>query len=259
VYSVRDVLFGVVIGWVGFSGCAVPDRKPVTGLTEQYLPAELPLIADSRTVSVEMANGAWVPHAFSSVSSPTRYWWFSGRYGTEIHAQAQAGASALRTTLAVDPQRFSALAWSWWVRNALPGTDLTLRTRDDCAARVMITYRFDSTQATLFERLRHRTLSLRANQELPYRILCYVWAGADTPARILRSPAARDIAIITLRSGNTEAGRWIEERVDHRRDYQTAFASEPPPIMGLVLMTDSDDTGASARAAYRELRFIETP
>ncbi len=36
-------------------------------------------------------------------------------------------------------------------------------------------------------------------------------------------------------------------------DYKEAFGEEPPKITGIQIMTDSDDTESSARAAYGKI------
>jgi hypothetical protein len=36
-------------------------------------------------------------------------------------------------------------------------------------------------------------------------------------------------------------------------DYQQAFGRQPPAIMGIALMTDTDNTGERARAYYGDI------
>jgi Protein of unknown function (DUF3047) len=44
----------------------------------------------------------------------------------------------------------------------------------------------------------------------------------------------------------------IEER-NVLDDYRRAFGEEPPPIAGVAVMTDTDDTGASATAWFGDI------
>jgi hypothetical protein len=61
------------------------------------------------------------------------------------------------------------------------------------------------------------------------------------------------VRMIVVRSGAADAGRWVEEERNLYDDYRRAFAEEPPPIAGVAIMTDADDTGESATAWYGDI------
>ena len=61
--------------------------------------------------------------------------------------------------------------------------------------------------------------------------------------------------MIVVESGAASVGRWVDERRDVFADYRSAFATEPPLVSGVAIMTDSDDTGESATAYYADIRF----
>jgi hypothetical protein len=50
-------------------------------------------------------------------------------------------------------------------------------------------------------------------------------------------------------------GRWQVEERNVYEDYKRAFGMEPPPISGVVIMTDTDDTEESATAYYGDIVF----
>ena len=56
--------------------------------------------------------------------------------------------------------------------------------------------------------------------------------------------------MVVLRSGADHAGRWVMERRDVLADYRRLFGIEPPRLVGVALMTDTDDTGERAEAWY---------
>ena len=56
--------------------------------------------------------------------------------------------------------------------------------------------------------------------------------------------------MVAVRSGAADAGRWVTERHDLYADYRSIVGGEPPRIVGVALMTDTDDTGERAVAYY---------
>ena len=52
--------------------------------------------------------------------------------------------------------------------------------------------------------------------------------------------------MIVVDSGDARAGTWQLHERDIVADYRAAFGEEPPPIVGIALMTDTDNTGESA-------------
>jgi len=61
------------------------------------------------------------------------------------------------------------------------------------------------------------------------------------------------VRMIVLESGPERAGHWVEERRNVVEDYRAAFGSAPPPLSGVAIMTDTDDTGETATAWYGDL------
>jgi len=45
-------------------------------------------------------------------------------------------------------------------------------------------------------------------------------------------------------------GRWLSYERDIKADFRTAFGEAPGPLMGVGLMTDTDNTKASTRVVY---------
>jgi len=58
-----------------------------------------------------------------------------------------------------------------------------------------------------------------------------------------------------LRSGESGAGGWTEERVNVLDDYKALFdVKENPKPAGIAVLTDADDTKSSARGDYANFR-----
>jgi hypothetical protein len=74
------------------------------------------------------------------------------------------------------------------------------------------------------------------------KIIKYVWSTTLSQGTITKSPYTGRTKIKVLRSGDDQAGIWLEERVNVYQDYKELFGGKPPKIKGIGIMSDSDNT-----------------
>lgn len=197
--------------------------------------------------------GAWQPLTFPKISTLTQYRAVQRNHRTVIQARSQGGASGLVHALDMDPARFPWLVWRWQVDHALEGADITTKAGDDCAARIYVTFKYDGGSKSWWERLKHKTARVFAGHELPGSALVYVWTGSAQVGSIIDSPYTHRSKMIVVQSGNDLKGRWISERRNIVEDYRLAFGASPPAIMGIAIMTDTDNTGGETTAYYGDI------
>jgi len=65
------------------------------------------------------------------------------------------------------------------------------------------------------------------------------------------------VRVIVAESGGANLGKWVTVRRDVAADFRAAFGEEPPAVSGVVLATDTDNTGESATAYYGDVRFLQ--
>ena len=65
------------------------------------------------------------------------------------------------------------------------------------------------------------------------------------------------VKMIVIQSGEAKANRWQSERRNLLADYRAAFNEDPPPVSGIAIMTDSDNTGGTASAWYGDIRLLK--
>ena len=92
----------------------------------------------------------------------------------------------------------------------------------------------------------HTTFSVKS--------LKYVWSAVVPAGQHLNS--SRGLTQVrVLRSGTERKGEWAEERVNVLEDYRALFKeTEIPAPVGIAVLTDSDDTKASAQGDYAQFR-----
>ena len=84
----------------------------------------------------------------------------------------------------------------------------------------------------------------------------YVWAGRLPPGSILSNPYSDETKVIVLQSGNARSGQWVTEQRDLVEDYRQAFGRKPPRIVGIGLMSDTDDTQEATTAYYGDIVLL---
>jgi hypothetical protein len=156
------------------------------------------------------------------------------------------------------------LAWRWRVDAGPPPTDLGRRGGDDRAIAISIGFAGFSPEAGLTLRAQHAMAQASAGPvRLPRSALTYVWGGTGHegqgwPEGFFPSPWTNGIARIrVLRPADAPRGEWVEERVDLSQDWHAAFGGrEVPPLMELVISTDTEDTGARVEAQVEAIRLV---
>lgn len=202
---------------------------------------------------------AWQPLTFPKIPTPTRYRAVQIDGTTVVQARSHGGASGLVHVLEADPARFPWLGWIWRVERTPEGADVTTKAGDDCAARIYVTFKFVSSRKNWWERVKHKTAQFFAGYELPGSAIVYAWTSRAEAGSFIDSPYTRHSKLIVVRSHGDPKGRWIREERNIVEDYRTAFGTSPPPLMGIAIMTDTDNTGSSATAYYGDIRLRRLP
>jgi hypothetical protein len=159
-----------------------------------------------------------------------------------LEAVADGTASALYRRITVDLEKTPWLHWRWRVQDAFePTIDERTRRGDDYPARIYVVRR----GGIAFWRT---------------RALNYVWASArEVDDRWSNAYAGDNVQMWAIDSGAGEAGNWVSHARNVRADWRAAFGDDVAALDGLALMTDADDTGATARAWYADIRFSASP
>ena len=235
-----------MIGTIAFAAAGITE--------ESYpLPDKVRIGAFSQSPPSEALPTDWEPLTFPNIDRHTRY--FLTRYQGDVVVQAKshAAASGIIRKLRLNPREHAWLTWRWKIEHVLDKGDLRIKQGDDYAARIYVTFEFEPQQASLWERMAHAVASTSAGRKLPGTTLTYIWANRAPQGTIADNPYSDQVKMIALQSGNAKANQWIVEKRNIAEDYRRAFGREPPPVMGIAIMTDTDNTGESATAYYGDI------
>lgn len=172
-----------------------------------------------------------------------------------IRANSSNSASGLVYKVDIDPEEYPVIEWSWKVDGVLDKGDLTTKKGDDYPARIYITFDYDKSNLKFGDRIKYGFIKTFTRYDIPLRAINYVWANKAEPGTTASNAYTDWVHMIAVRSGEQQAGVWLTESRNILEDYRNVFGEDPPPINGVAIMTDSDNTKESATGYYGDIIF----
>ena len=172
-----------------------------------------------------------------------------------VKAVSSQSASAIYREVGADLKEFPYLTWRWKVDRTLQNSAEGRKEGDDFPARVYVTFEETPARASYIERIKRGLFGVFLGKKLPGKAINYVWAGRLGKNTFFMSPYTDSVAVVAVESGDGAAGRWVTEVRNVYEDYRNIFKSDPPKVLAVVIMTDSDNTGTSATGYYADIAF----
>lgn len=172
----------------------------------------------------------------------------AGREAMEV--QALSSASILRRKLGIAPEDLGQIRFSWRVPALMPTADLARRDRADSVVRVVLSFDGDRSHFSLRDSMLSEMVQLMTGEALPYATLMYVWCPTREAGSVITNPRTDRIRKLVVESGPARLNQWLDYERDIRADYRKVFGEEPGKLIGVAIMTDSDNTQSQARAWY---------
>ena len=154
-----------------------------------------------------------------------------------LEAKSRSAASILLSAVRFDPDEYEWLSWDWRVDRLVDDEALDRKDGSDAAARV---YVYFETAGLPWQK----------------RSLDYVWSATLPVDTLLASAYSPESKMIVVHSGADALGQWRSVQRNLQDDYARAFGdSDPPDVIAIGLMTDTDNTGSEALAYFDDLRI----
>lgn len=232
----RKVLLGLVAAAALLAGCA-------------GMPGAPPVAVEASPWAMQSGNSHW-EHYLLPGKAATRYSYQRVDGRDALAAAATTSASMMRRKLRVEPGRLGKLHFSWLVPELISRADLGRRDKADSPVRVILAFdgdrsRFSSKNSMLSELAHSLT-----GEPMPYATLMYVWCNSRPAGTVIASPRTDRIRKLVVQSGPMKLNQWLDYERDVRADYQRAFGEMPGALVGIAVMTDTDNTRSSTRAWY---------
>lgn len=195
------------------------------------------------------------PYAFEGRPKHTEYALVEDAGRTVLRARANASTSGLIRELRADPRTHPLLAWRWKVTRLLARSDIATREGDDFPARLYVTFDLDLATLPIGERVKLRLARALWGSQVPLAALCYVWDTRAPQGTVAPNAYTDRVQMVVADSGAAAVGRWVERVRDVAADYRRAFGTEAPPVNGVVVSVDTDNTGESAESYFGDIEF----
>jgi hypothetical protein len=200
----------------------------------------------------------WQPWIINRSKPPTQYQLVRDpvRGTVVLRAEADAAASGLRQLLDVDALQQPIIVWSWRVTDLIVAADNQDRYAEDSPVRLMLFFDGDRKALPLKEQLLMETAQLLTGQQLPYATLMYIWENRFPVGTVLPSSFTAQVKLMVAGSGADERlGQWKRFERNYVEDYRRAFGAAPGRLVGVGIMTDTDNTGERIEAYYGDIEL----
>ena len=236
------------------TGCALTGQPvaPVAGLSDS------PWAVQSGRVPVkgivEARSTHWQHIQFpGKAATDFSYARVDGR--DTMAARSDASASMLRHALRIEPADLGSVRFSWKVPELIADADMGLRDKSDSPVRIVLAFDGDRSKFSMKNALLAELTRTLMGEEMPYATLMYVWCNHRAPGTVIQDPRTDRIRKIVVESGAARLRQWLDYERDIRADFQKTFGEAPGALIGIGIMTDSDNTHSKAQAWYGPLHL----
>ncbi len=198
--------------------------------------------------------GNWQKMTFRGLD-PTHYELVEKQDRIVVQARSEQSSSGLIRREVIDLAEYPVIEWTWMVENILDKGDVYSKDGDEYLARIYVMFDFDLSNLKWTTRTMIRLLR-RFYGEVPARAVNYIYASHAETGTVVANPYTNLVKMIVVDSGKDQTGEWRTYRRNIYEDYISIYGEEPPPVGGLAIMTDSDDTGESAVAYLGDICFF---
>ena len=190
--------------------------------------------------------------------SPTQFRYARKDGRDAVAVLAASSASMLRSRVRIEPAELGKVRFSWRVPELIAGADMGLREADDSPVRIVLVFEGDRSRFSPADAMLSELVRTVTGEELPYATLMYVWCNKREPGTVMRSTRTGRIRTLVVESGARKLDQWLDYDRDIRADFTRAFGEPPGALVGIGIMSDSDNTRTTARAWYGPVRLVGT-
>ncbi len=199
-------------------------------------------------VSSVMGEG-WQPLGLPGKRA-TRYSTASVQGVQAVRADARRSASMLRRKVLVPPEALGQIRFSWWVPGLMQEARMGEPGREDSPVRIVLAFDGDRSKLSARNRILFELAHTLTGEEPPYATLMYVWDPEAPLDEVITGTRTDRVRNIVVDSGVAQLKAWRLHERNILDDFRRAFGEEPGPLIGVALMSDSDNTASDIHAFY---------
>lgn len=237
------------------TGCASPSKTRTTETVALATDAGVKLSVFSSSPAGGLPGG-WEPLIILKNKRPTAYQLVDSDDRTVLHARAESASSGLMHQVSIDPQAQPWLQWQWKIGNFAAEQDNTQRATEDSPVRIILGFDGDKDTLPFADQILFETARVVTGHDFPYATLMYIWGNEAPIDSVIRSPHSGRIKMIVAENGEGGVGQWRQFARNIVEDYEKAFGEKPGRLIGVGVLTDTDNTGATVEAWYGDIALL---
>jgi hypothetical protein len=201
-------------------------------------------------------NGSgWVHVPLSRLKRDTVYSVSDDGGEPVLQAVAEDAASVFAHMGRHDPATLPLIEWRWRTNALITKADNTNSKLEDAPVRVLVAFDGDVSTLPEAEQRRFKRAKDLSGRNMPFAMLMYIWENKRPVGTVIPSAHTSQVKMIVAESGAQGVGSWRNYQRNLVDDYRRAFGSAPGPIIGVGVMTDTDNTDAKAEGFYGVIRL----
>lgn len=195
----------------------------------------------------------WEPLIILSNKKQTEYQLVAVQGKTVLHAHAVESSSGLMHQLSIDPLKQSWLRWQWKISSLIKAADNFQRETEDSPVRIILGFDGDKDTLPFADQMLFETARILTGHDFPYATLMYIWENKAPVGTVIPNSRSDRIKMVVAASGPDGVDQWREFTRNIVDDYERAFGEKPGKLIGVGLMTDTDNTGETVDAWYGDI------
>jgi hypothetical protein len=237
-------------------GCALHRTKTHDPAAKQArIDARLELFSSNKPHGLP---AGWEPLILLRTKKETRYQLVSDQGSTVLHAKAVGASSGLMHKVSIDPGKQPWLTWRWKVANLVKSADNFHGATEDSPVRIVLGFDGDKDSLPFTDQIMFDTAKLLTGYDFPYATLMYIWENKAPVGTIIANSRSKRFQKVVAASGPDGVGQWHEFTRNIVEDYEKAFGEKPGRLIGIGVLTDTDNTGETVEAWYGDIRLLRT-
>ena len=231
----------------------VPKSSSETG---SAIAADAAASAGAQATQAPLLPSGWEPWILHPSKAKTRYRLEKLESGMAMRADADSSASGLVSQLRVDPARRPFIEWRWRVDSLIDGADNTDRYAEDAPVRIVLAFDGDKSALPMRDRMFFEQAKFFSGNEMPYATLMYIWENNKPVGTVIHNPNTGRVRKIVVASGPIGVRQWQSFRRNIIEDYKLAYGYAPGKLLGVAILTDTDNTKEKVTAWYGDIKLL---
>lgn len=215
--------------------------------------AATPCVA--RSLDFGKPASGWAHQPLSKLKHDTVYSLEQANGHAVLRGTADSSASLYVALIKPATEVPSSMKWRWKTDALVPNADNRDKKREDAPLRVLVAFDGDKTTLPEEEQKRFQRAKSLSGRDGPYATLMYIWGDHVPVNTVIPSAHTSQVKMLVVASGSKGLGQWQSVQRNLAADYHKAFGAAPGRVLGVAVMTDTDNTGARAVGEYADIRF----